>query len=61
MSELINKIKKWTSKYMSMKFIEARFTDMVSGKQINLYRQTDGKVVLAESKFSFFRIEYERF
>lgn len=41
---------------MPMKFIEYRFTDSVSGKKVNLYQQTDGNTVLAESRYSRFRV-----
>lgn len=53
---MINKIKKSMAKYLPMEFVEYRFTDSVSGKSVNLYKQTDGSLVLADSRFSTFRV-----
>jgi hypothetical protein len=32
-------------------FVEYRFTDMVNGKDVNLYRRKDGTYFLAHSRF----------
>ena len=53
------RLRETVAKFMPMKFIEYRFTDCVSGNPINLYVQTDGVTVLAESRFSFFRVPLE--
>lgn len=40
-----------------MKLVERRrFTDIVSGKAVNLY-ESKGKMYLAESRWSLFRVE----
>lgn len=49
-------IKRILAKYMPMRFIEYRFTDSVSGKPVGLYLQIDGLTVLADSRFSLFRV-----
>lgn len=42
-------------------FIERRFTDVVNGKDVNLYRRKDGTFFLAHSKLDslFFYVNIE--
>lgn len=49
-------IKKVIAKYAPMKLVENRFTDRVTGKQVGIYVQIDGKTVLADGRFSLFRV-----
>jgi len=42
--------------YFSLKFVETRFTDTVSGKDVNLYIDCFNEKYLKNSKYSFFRV-----
>lgn len=39
-------------KRLFAKFIEFRFTDVVNGRAVNLYKQKDGTYFLAHSRWS---------
>jgi len=39
-----------------MKHISNAFVDKISGNQVSYYLQIDDKVVMAETKFSLFRV-----
>ena len=42
--------------YLSLEFVETRFTDAVSGKDVNLYVDCFGEKWLKNSKRSLFRV-----
>ena len=56
MSDILKLLKIKLANYLPMEFMEFKFTDAVSGEQVSLYKQTDGKDVLANSRYSFFRV-----
>jgi hypothetical protein len=47
---------KLIAKIYPMKHVCDAFIDAVSGKKVSYYRQIDGKIVMAESRFGFFRV-----
>ena len=49
-------MEKFIASIYPMKLIGDGFTDIVSGKKVSYYRQIDGKVVMAETRFSWFRV-----
>lgn len=46
----------WLAKLLPMKYVMYQFRDRVSGKAVATYRQRDGKLVLATSRWSLFRV-----
>ena len=46
--------------YFSLKFVSFKFTDIVSGKAVNLYVDGCGDRWLKESRWSFFRVKLSR-
>jgi hypothetical protein len=54
-----DRIKVWVANISGgrpMQFIKYHFTDSVSGRDVNLYRDKFGKIWMAENRWGLFRV-----
>jgi hypothetical protein len=56
MNEIVKLFKKLLRKILPGRFIEHRFTDVVSLQPVNLYEDVTGEKYLANDKSSMFRV-----
>lgn len=46
--------------FIFMEYIGDLFTDVISGKMVSLYKDSEGVFWMKDSRFAFFKVKYAR-